>query len=100
MQASVLGHPTFNRKLLARSVILEGRGLGWEGGSGRSPALYEVAAPQERATGRKFGEQNPRDKDSKNRDQEMSNKGALFRAVSFVCWPGDSYCPQCAYFDS
>ena len=28
MQASVLGHPIFNRKLLARSIILEGRGEG------------------------------------------------------------------------
>ena len=32
MQATVLGHPTFNRKLLPRPVILEGRG---EGGSGK-----------------------------------------------------------------
>ena len=32
MQASVLGHPTFNRKLLPRSVVLEGRGEGGKGG--------------------------------------------------------------------
>ena len=32
MQASVLGHPTFNRNLLARSISLEGRGEGGLGG--------------------------------------------------------------------
>ena len=32
VQASVLGHPTFNRKVLAISVILEGRGVGGEWG--------------------------------------------------------------------
>ena len=35
VQASVLGHPTFNRKLLARSVILEGRGEGGRAGGMR-----------------------------------------------------------------
>ena len=62
MQASVLGHPTFNRKVLPRSVILEGRGGGgewggedgkggWEGWGGREGGEeggQEGAAPQER----------------------------------------------------
>ena len=62
--------------------------------------MSPLGSPQERPAGRKSGEQNRRDKDSKNRDQEMSNKGALFGAVSFFVCPGDSYCPQCAYFGS